>query len=219
MPTGRSGMGFYAIPPDFNGRQTGGGWRLMRGLNLRSRTTGRQSRRKSRRQPGLPLPPGVLEPAHRTARAREDIGDLAQAVLVGLDAGGNRLSRVRAHNHERGHVNLPDGLLPPSGNFQIDVACCLPGTGHISEEMWNQTRGSTIISRSPQQALFGASGIHAVVSAPPKGRRRRACANRTHRKESHPAAALGRRAQERPAVAYAGAASNRAARSIRSIFR
>src|SRR5262245_7758362 len=41
------------------------------------------------------------------------------------------------------------------------------------------------------RALFGALGPHAAVSAPPKGRRRLACAISTPRKKPHPAAAFG----------------------------
>ena len=68
-------------------------------------------------QPRLALPPCMIEPTNRAARARGYVGDLLQAVFVGLDAGGNRLSRVWAPDHERGHVNLPSWGSPRSGNF------------------------------------------------------------------------------------------------------
>ena len=42
-----------------------------------------------------------VEHAHGTARVREHVRGLTEAVLVGLEAGGNRLARLRAPNHER----------------------------------------------------------------------------------------------------------------------
>jgi hypothetical protein len=51
--------------------------------------------------------------------------------------------------------------------------------GVLNDEVYARS----LVLRSPRQALFGASGSCAAVSAPPKGRRRRACAITTHRKD------------------------------------
>jgi hypothetical protein len=49
----------------------------------------------------------------------------------------------------------------------------------LGESTWESPRFNPTgkCSRSPQQALFGASSIHAAISAPPKGRRRRGMCN------------------------------------------
>ena len=95
------------------------------------------------------------------------------------------LAALRRLIQSFGLAGQPRLALPPG---VIEPVCPEPGIGRRIVEPGQR---GYINPRSPQQALFGASSTHAVVSAPPKGRRRRACANPTHRKEPHSAAAFG----------------------------
>ena len=94
------------------------------------------------------------------------------------------LAALRRLIQSFGLAGQPRLALPPG---VIEPVC--PEPGIVPRDCGTRPKG--IHSRSPQQALFGASSTHAVVSAPPKGRRRRACAKPTHRKEPHSAAAFG----------------------------
>ena len=65
---------------------------------------------------------------------------------------------------------------PPGLKKKATPLARAPSTRYPTLAIENCENGHTL-SGSPQQALFGASRIHAAVSAPPKGRRRRGMCN------------------------------------------
>jgi hypothetical protein len=70
-------------------------------------------------QPRLTLPPDVLPATCRAARLHGDVRSPAEADLIGLDAGVNRLARLRALDHESTHESYPP-LEPPPFRFYLE---------------------------------------------------------------------------------------------------
>jgi hypothetical protein len=77
----------------------------------------------------------------------------------------------------------------PLANCKEVLLWCLSGTGNSAEGLCNTAGGDTLIPGLHSRCYSARRSAHAVVSAPPKGRRRQACAIRTHRKEPHSAPA------------------------------
>ena len=67
--------------------------------------------------------------------------------------------------------------------------CPVPGIRRWG--LWDRSTRHTLNPGLHSRRYSARLSAHAVVSAPPKGRRSRACANPTHRKEPHSAAAFG----------------------------
>jgi hypothetical protein len=57
--------------------------------------------------PGFPREPGVLGPADRATGTRKKDSAPSKALAIGLDAGGDRTSGLRAFDHDGTQVNLP----------------------------------------------------------------------------------------------------------------
>jgi len=57
--------------------------------------------------PGFLGEPGVIGVADRTTGAREKHRAAPKALAIDLDAGGDRVSGLRAFDHDHSHVNLP----------------------------------------------------------------------------------------------------------------
>jgi hypothetical protein len=75
-------------------------------------------------------------------------------------------------------------------NWALELVAPVASTRYPTFAVESDEETAYLGVRSPQQALFGASGSHAAVSAPPKGRRRLACGIPTPRSEPHSAAAF-----------------------------
>jgi|ERR1700688_1791215 hypothetical protein len=69
------------------------------GLRRRARALGSSTRFRCE--------PGVICVADRATGAREKHRAAPKALAIGLDAGGNRVSGLRAFDHDHTHVSLP----------------------------------------------------------------------------------------------------------------
>jgi len=67
-------------------------------------------RRASLVDPGFPCEPGVIVAADRAAGALEKYYAAPKALPIGLDAGRNRVSGLRAFHHNHTHVNFSRGF-------------------------------------------------------------------------------------------------------------
>jgi len=57
--------------------------------------------------PGFPCEPGMLGVADQATGAPEKHRAAPKALAIGLDAGGDRVSGLRAFDHDHTHVSLP----------------------------------------------------------------------------------------------------------------
>src|SRR6266446_3369636 len=104
-------------------------------------------------QPGLALPPGMVETAMRTASAGEHVGEPNEDRRFGFYARGNRTARGRTPDHHRAHGARPE---------------CAPATGYNRVVQTSQKNVGTktyMISRSISDIPLPAGHRHPRRSA------------------------------------------------------
>src|ERR1700688_665799 len=84
------------------------------GLRRRARALGSSTRFRCE--------PGVICVADRATGAREKHRAAPKAVAIGLDVGGNRVSGLRAFDHDHTHVSLPWILFLKQETGRLDCA-------------------------------------------------------------------------------------------------
>jgi hypothetical protein len=57
--------------------------------------------------PGFPREPSVISMANRAMGTRKKYRAALKAIVICLDAGGDRASGLRAFDHDHSHVDLP----------------------------------------------------------------------------------------------------------------
>lgn len=86
--------------------------------------------------PGFLGKPGMIGVADRATGAREKHRAASKAFAIGLDAGGDRASGLRAFDHDHSHVNLPWKLVLKQNAGRLDlrllsVRILLGGIAHL----------------------------------------------------------------------------------------
>src|SRR5437588_7333807 len=114
---------------------------------------------------------------------------LADGKVVAADI-GERPRALLSRGLMTGKRSVLLSLEPIMRPRLYNIAHRIPGggAGNNAEGLWKPAIPHTGLHSRRYSARLST---HAVVSAPPKGRRRRACAITTHRKEPHFRAAFG----------------------------
>src|ERR1700741_1105807 len=77
--------------------------------------------------PGVPCEPGVMDVADRATGVPEKHWAAPKTLAIGLDAGGDRASGLRAFDHDHTHVSLPCISFLKQEPGRLDCASCRCG--------------------------------------------------------------------------------------------